>query len=142
MFTVFLTPVVIAALLQFYQYSGHLQNHGEWIQQPPPLNEVIHPVPHHDYSWSILVPCNPQCQPSQLQQIEHGISTLGVKANLVEIVPITPDMVYPHHRSLLAQEYFYLVTPQNELMFRYAQDNIMGMIFDLKKLLKPVEQRA
>ena len=142
MLLVFIAPMVFAIILQILSYAGELQNKGEWFKQSYPINEIIHPLPHSNYSWSVLVPCATQCDTQYLTQVQNGLGTLGIKANLVTIIPITNDMIYQHHKTTVQPNYLYLATPQKELILRYEKSQIMDLVLDLKKLLKTVEKRT
>ncbi len=138
-FAVFMVPLFFAVVLQVLNYSGGLQNKGEWIHNPIKLDEILMKPPHTQYTWSLLIPCDKDCLDNH--QVQHGISTLGAKSDLVAIIPVSPDMVYNHHLSTLNNRYIYLATPQQELMMRYKKDSVLDIISDLKKLLKSVERR-
>ena len=142
MLLVFIAPLVFAIVLQILSYAGELQNKGDWVKHSYPINEIVHPLPHSNYSWSVLVPCGTQCDTEYLTQVQNGLGTLGTKANLVTIIPITNDMIYQHHKTTVQPNYLYLATPQKELILRYEKSQIMDLVLDLKKLLKTVEKRT
>lgn len=142
MFGVFVIPVLIAALLQLFHYSGDLQNKGTWIKQPVAIDEIILKTPHAGYSWLVIIPCHTTCNQITVTQVEHGISTLGKKANLVQVLPIQQEMIYQHHRNTLKVGEIYLATPQKELMLSYPESKIMDLVSDLKRLVKPIERRS
>ena len=142
MLLVFIAPLVLAIILQVFNYAGNLQNKGEWVKHSYPVNEIVHPLPHNSYSWSVLVPCGTQCDTKYLTQVQNGIGTLGTKANLVTIIPVTDNMIYQHHKSTILTTHLYLATPQKELILQYGKNQVMDLVMDLKKLLKTVEKRT
>lgn len=142
MLLVFIAPMVFAIVLQILSYAGELQNKGDWVKHSYPINEIVHPLPRSNYSWSVLVPCGTKCDTKYLTQVQNGIGTLGTKANLVTIIPVTDNMIYQHHKSTIRPNHLYLATPQKELILQYGKNQVMDLVMDLKKLLKTVEKRT
>lgn len=137
--SIFLVPLVIAALLFTYGYTGQLQNKGSWISPPFQLSAILKEAPQtKSYQWTIIFPCKEDCQDTKLYQA--GVSTLGTKSDLVSIIALESDMMKDN--KLIDFEHAYVSDPQQLIVLKYNKDNPMDIVFDLKKLLKPIEKRS
>ena len=140
MFAVFLLPILLAAVLYYYGYTGVLQNKGQWVNPPIVINDIapVVDVPN-DFSWSVVIPCQNECP--ELKLIVAGISTLGAKSNLASIIKISDAQLNLLGHEQIDFQKVYLADPSHTIVLSYDKSNLQDIIVDLKKLLKPIEKR-
>ena len=137
----FILPLGVAVILYLSGYTGHLQNKGQWVNNTPAVHELVTNYSQEStYHWTVLIPCEKYCPEEKM--VRAGISTLGVKSNLVEYMIVTPTQMTLSGISQLNMNQIYLADPKQNILLQYDKDNIMDMVLDLKKLLKPVEKRS
>ena len=135
---VFLIPYLIALTLSQVNYTGPLQNKGQWVSEQASLDSLLPYTIDNDFSWHILIICE-NCD--ELGQITSVIQTLGPKSNLATLHHLSPNDISDSWQDLDPDK-IYLATPQKELLLSYNRSQVMDLMNDLKRLVKPVEKRS
>lgn len=136
---VFLVPYLVALVLSQLNYTGPLQNKGQWISEQIPLEPLLPYTIHDDFSWHILIACDDNCiEPNQIKSI---IQALGPKSNLATLHQVSPQTLTDAWKKI-DPDRIYLATPQKELLLSYQKTDLMDLMNDLKRLVKPVEKRS
>ena len=136
---VFIVPYLLALILSQANYTGPLQNKGQWVSEQIPLEPLLPYTIEDTFSWHILISCEEACiESSQLQSI---IQALGPKSNLATLHNVSYQERTEAWQAIDANQ-IYLATPQKELLLSYQKTNLMDLMNDLKRLVKPVEKRS
>ena len=136
----FILPLLIALILAFSGYRGNTVNKGQWITPHIPLNSLVDSaVSNTQYTWQAVFVCEKQCNLNR--QLHAGLSTLGVKAELTQITQLSSTQLTSAGQSFFKTNQIYLADPQQNIIMSYPYDQVMDLVSDLKRLLKPIERR-
>ena len=131
---IFAIPYVIAHILNAQGYLGTLQNKGMCVESSIQLADIMTSPPRYDH-YTLHIVLDTSADTITEKQLTSGIQTLGAKSNLAMMHRINfPTSLNPNK--------IYLASPQQELMLMYPQDQVMDLVMDLKRLVKPVEKRV
>jgi hypothetical protein len=137
---VFIIPLALAGVMSYFQYTGVLQNKGQWMDPSYSINQLLTlPPTQNTYTWYVILPCEDSCP--EKNYLLSGVSTLGTKSTMASLKTISHDMMTDIGREVLEFDQIYLADPKQNLLLRYHKSNIMDLITDLKRLLKPIEKR-
>lgn len=139
---VFVVPFFIAFILSYLGYTGETINKGSWVSSPPPLSRLVkNPETNNRYLWQVIYICPEKCELDQF--VPAGISTLGVKSTLVTPLKISnKTQLTEQGKKFFSSPQLFLMDPKQNIILQYPDTNVMDLISDLKKLLKPIEQRS
>ena len=139
--SIFLLPLLLAAILYYIGYTGTLQNKGQWVNPPIDLNSIAPSVAlPSEFSWSVVIPCQQDCP--EIKLATAGISTLGAKSNLASVIKIIDTDINETEQNKISFQKVYLADPSHKIVLAYDKSNLQDMVLDLKKLLKPIEKRS